>query len=131
MPKISIVIPTYNERENLPRLMSRLLDLGPDVDILMVDDNSPDGTAAEVEAIAQGQSQGRPDQAGRQDGPGLGLHNRLQDGARPGRRPGRPDGRGFLPRSRSTSRRCWRRSPTTTWRSDPGTSRASTWSTGR
>jgi dolichol-phosphate mannosyltransferase len=54
MPKISIVIPTYNERENLPRLMSRLLDLGPDIDVLIVDDNSPDGTAEEVEAIGRG-----------------------------------------------------------------------------
>jgi dolichol-phosphate mannosyltransferase len=54
MPKISIVIPTYNERENLPRLMPRLLELGPDIDVLIVDDNSPDGTAEEVEAIGRG-----------------------------------------------------------------------------
>lgn len=54
MPKTSIVIPTYNERQNIARLVSRLLDLGPDIDILVVDDNSPDGTAGEVEAISRG-----------------------------------------------------------------------------
>jgi dolichol-phosphate mannosyltransferase len=54
MPKTSIVIPTYNERQNVPVLISRLLDLGPDIDIFVVDDNSPDGTADEVEAIGQG-----------------------------------------------------------------------------
>jgi dolichol-phosphate mannosyltransferase len=54
MAKTGIIIPTYNERENMPRLISRLLDLGPDIDIFVVDDNSPDGTAAEVEAISFG-----------------------------------------------------------------------------
>jgi dolichol-phosphate mannosyltransferase len=54
MAKTSIVVPTYNERENISLLISRLLDLGPDVEILVVDDNSPDGTAEAVEAIARG-----------------------------------------------------------------------------
>ena len=54
MPKTSIVIPTYNERPNVARLMSCLLDLGPEIDILIVDDNSPDGTGDEVEAIGRG-----------------------------------------------------------------------------
>jgi dolichol-phosphate mannosyltransferase len=53
MPRTSIVIPTYNERQNVERLVSRLLDLGPEVEILIVDDNSPDGTAEQVEAICQ------------------------------------------------------------------------------
>jgi dolichol-phosphate mannosyltransferase len=54
VPRVSIVIPTYNERENIARLISRLLDLGPDVDILVIDDASPDGTAEIVGSIAQG-----------------------------------------------------------------------------
>lgn len=54
MPRISIVIPTYNERQNIARLISRLLDLGPSVDILVIDDASPDGTAEVVSGIAQG-----------------------------------------------------------------------------
>jgi dolichol-phosphate mannosyltransferase len=39
-----IVVPTYNERENLPRLAQRLSALPVPVDLLIVDDNSPDGT---------------------------------------------------------------------------------------
>ncbi|MFZ1947960.1 MAG: polyprenol monophosphomannose synthase, partial [bacterium] len=54
MHKTSIVIPTYNERQNIDRLVSRLLDIGPEVEILVVDDNSPDGTAEEVERIGRG-----------------------------------------------------------------------------
>lgn len=43
-----IVIPTYNERENVTTLIGRLLEIAPASDVLLVDDNSPDGTAAEV-----------------------------------------------------------------------------------
>ena len=43
-PKTLIVIATYNEIENLPRLAEEILQHAPDVDILVVDDNSPDGT---------------------------------------------------------------------------------------
>lgn len=39
-----IVIPTYNEAENLPKLVSALLSLPLDLSILVVDDHSPDGT---------------------------------------------------------------------------------------
>jgi dolichol-phosphate mannosyltransferase len=39
-----IVIPTYNESANLPRLAESLLALRPDIDLLIVDDASPDGT---------------------------------------------------------------------------------------
>ena len=39
-----IIVPTYNERENLPRMVARLLALPVAVDVLVVDDNSPDGT---------------------------------------------------------------------------------------
>lgn len=39
-----IVVPTYNERENLPVLMEKVLSLPVGVDLLFVDDNSPDGT---------------------------------------------------------------------------------------
>jgi len=46
------VVPTYNERPNIETLISALLEAGPDIHVLIVDDNSPDGTAACVEAIA-------------------------------------------------------------------------------
>ena len=39
-----IIVPTYNERENLPRMVAALLALPVAVDVLVVDDNSPDGT---------------------------------------------------------------------------------------
>jgi dolichol-phosphate mannosyltransferase len=43
--KITVVIPTYNEAENLPKLVPALFSLPlPELSILIVDDNSPDGT---------------------------------------------------------------------------------------
>jgi len=39
-----IIVPTYNERENLPRMAEKLLSLPVPVDLLVVDGNSPDGT---------------------------------------------------------------------------------------
>lgn len=48
-----IVIPTYNERENLPALAERLLALPVPVDLLVVDDNSPDGTGKLAGTLAE------------------------------------------------------------------------------
>lgn len=42
------MIPTYNERENIERLVGRLLNIRPELEVLVVDDNSPDGTAQVV-----------------------------------------------------------------------------------
>jgi len=47
-----IVMPTYNERENLPRMAQRLLALPVKVDLLVVDDNSPDGTGKLADELA-------------------------------------------------------------------------------
>lgn len=47
-----IVMPTYNERENLPRMAQRLLALPTKVDLLVVDDNSPDGTGKLADELA-------------------------------------------------------------------------------
>lgn len=46
-----IVIPTYNERENVAELLEGIRAHLPQADVLIVDDGSPDGTAAEVEAV--------------------------------------------------------------------------------
>ena len=43
--KTFIVIPTYNESDTLPELLEALLGLGIDLEVLVVDDHSPDGTA--------------------------------------------------------------------------------------
>lgn len=40
-----VIIPTYNEAENLPRMLDILMGMSEDVDVLIVDDNSPDGTS--------------------------------------------------------------------------------------
>src|SRR5512147_302240 len=42
--RITIILPTYNEAENLPKMVSALLSLPLDLSILVVDDHSPDGT---------------------------------------------------------------------------------------
>lgn len=52
MNKALIVMPTYNERENLPRMVQRLLALPVTVDLLVVDDNSPDGTGQLADELA-------------------------------------------------------------------------------
>src|SRR6266481_1412280 len=52
MNKSLVVVPTYNERENLPPLTQRLLGLPVSVDMLVVDDNSPDGTGKIADELA-------------------------------------------------------------------------------
>lgn len=43
-----VIIPTYNEIENIERMLEKVLSLSPEFDILIVDDGSPDGTASIV-----------------------------------------------------------------------------------
>ena len=52
MNQTLIVVPTYNERENLPALVQRLLSLPVPLDLLIVDDNSPDGTGKLADQLA-------------------------------------------------------------------------------
>ncbi|MDP9832390.1 polyprenol monophosphomannose synthase [Trueperella abortisuis] len=51
--KVVICIPTYNERESLPGLLDRTRAAVPDADVLVIDDNSPDGTGALADDRAQ------------------------------------------------------------------------------
>jgi len=48
-----VVVPTYNERENIEELIEKTLSTSPDIDILIVDDNSPDGTGEIAKKIAK------------------------------------------------------------------------------
>ncbi|MBT8335810.1 MAG: polyprenol monophosphomannose synthase [Gemmatimonadetes bacterium] len=50
--RVLVVIPTYDERENLPRIVPAVLDVDDRIDILVVDDNSPDGTGAVADDLA-------------------------------------------------------------------------------
>lgn len=49
--KVLVIIPTYNEAENIPRLIPAVLRQAPNIDILVVDDGSPDGTGKLVKEI--------------------------------------------------------------------------------
>jgi len=49
--KTLVIIPTYNESENVARIIEAVLAKAEHIDVLIVDDNSPDGTAAIVEKI--------------------------------------------------------------------------------
>ncbi len=51
MPKILVVTPTYNEAENIPKLIPAVLRQAPNIDVLVVDDGSPDGTGQIVKDI--------------------------------------------------------------------------------
>ncbi|MEU4193171.1 polyprenol monophosphomannose synthase [Kribbella sp. NPDC026611] len=54
LTKIVVVVPTYNERENLPVLAGLLADLKlPGLELLVVDDNSPDGTGDVADELAK------------------------------------------------------------------------------
>ena len=50
-----VIIPTYNERENIPQLVPAILGQGEHFDVLVVDDNSPDGTGEIADALASTQ----------------------------------------------------------------------------
>lgn len=61
-----IIIPTYNERENIISLVETILGFNPEFEILVVDDNSPDGTPDLVKELQK-------------EFPRLDLHQRLSD----------------------------------------------------
>ncbi len=55
--KTLVIIPTYNERDNIVQLIPALLKQEPEIEILVVDDTSPDGTAQAVEELQKNHSQ--------------------------------------------------------------------------
>ena len=63
-----VIIPTYNERENLEPMAARVRGAVPDADLLIVDDNSPDGTGELADKLAAGDARihvlHRPEKAG-------------------------------------------------------------------
>ncbi|HVD62262.1 MAG TPA: polyprenol monophosphomannose synthase [Gemmatimonadaceae bacterium] len=50
--KALVIIPTYNERENVPRIVPAVLSQDPSLEVLIVDDGSPDGTGQVADEMA-------------------------------------------------------------------------------
>jgi dolichol-phosphate mannosyltransferase len=81
--RVLVIIPTYNERDNLERAVSGVRTAAPDVEILIADDSSPDGTGAIADRLAHADEQvhvlHRPGKEGLGaayiDGFGWGLRN--------------------------------------------------------
>ncbi len=69
--QVLVVIPTYNERENLPEVVRQVLGLGDAYGVLIVDDDSPDGTGQAADKLARF-NQGRVDVLHRPGKSGLG-----------------------------------------------------------
>jgi len=53
VPSALVIIPTFNERANLPDLIAALTPLSSSLDVLIVDDNSPDGTGTAADQLAE------------------------------------------------------------------------------
>ncbi|MEV4460772.1 polyprenol monophosphomannose synthase [Microbispora sp. NPDC049633] len=51
--RVLVIVPTYNERENLPMITRRLREALPEVHLLVADDNSPDGTGRIADELAE------------------------------------------------------------------------------
>ena len=54
LARVAVIIPTYNERENLESIAARVRSAVPEADLLVVDDNSPDGTGELADKLAAG-----------------------------------------------------------------------------
>ena len=52
VPNSIVIIPTYNEKENIAKIIEKVFSLPEEFNILIIDDNSPDGTAAIVKELA-------------------------------------------------------------------------------
>jgi dolichol-phosphate mannosyltransferase len=68
--RVLVIVPTFNERENLPIVIAQLMRQ-PNVNVLVVDDRSPDGTGAIADDLAR-QHTGRIEVMHRVEHPGLG-----------------------------------------------------------
>ncbi|HSO66061.1 MAG TPA: polyprenol monophosphomannose synthase [Ornithinibacter sp.] len=66
--RVAVLIPTYNERDTLPVVVHRLREVVPEADLVVLDDNSPDGTGAVADGLAASDPQvtviHRPDKEG-------------------------------------------------------------------
>ena len=51
MNEVLVIIPTYNESENIIKIIESIFTIHPDINVLVVDDNSPDGTSSKVKEV--------------------------------------------------------------------------------
>jgi dolichol-phosphate mannosyltransferase len=83
--KTTVMIPTYNERENIKSLINDILSLDNDISVVVVDDNSPDGTSQLVESSFSNNSRVdlicRKDDKGRGTAGIVGFQHALKKGA--------------------------------------------------
>src|SRR5690606_17178838 len=97
-----VIIPTYNEKENIENIIRAVFGLSKPFDILVIDDGSPDGTAAIVHRLAETEFsdrlfiEERTGKLGSRDS----LYSRLQMGPSPYIRLYFRDGCRFFPQSR-------------------------------
>ena len=54
-PRVLVVLPTYNEKETVQRVIAGVLETGGSIDVLVIDDGSPDGTGDDVERLSRTQ----------------------------------------------------------------------------
>ena len=94
-----VVIPTYNEAVNLPLIVPQILAQDPRLDVLVVDDNSPDGTGRIADEMAAAEPRIHVLHRPGKGGPGEGLSGGLPLGAGAGLRVRLRDGRRLQPRS--------------------------------
>ena len=97
-----IVLPTYNERDNVELMAHRLLEAVPDASVLIVDDNSPDGTGAIADRLSAADERVRVLHRTEKNGLGAGGV-RPRPGRDAGPRRHRPDGLRLQPRPRRRS----------------------------
>ena len=102
--RVLVVVPTYNERENVPLLLPAVRSSVPAADVLVVDDHSPDGTGDIVDRAGRTSLGTSPCCAGLEAGPGQRLPGRIRVRPRSRLRRRRVDGRRPLSRSRGASR---------------------------
>ena len=104
--RVAVLIPTYNERDNLPGIVARVRASVPAADVVVLDDSSPDGTGEIADGLAATDPQVHVVHRAGEGGPRQGLPRRLRDRPRRGLRRGRRDGRRRLAPARAAARRC-------------------------
>ena len=73
-----VIIPTYNEKENIEAIITAVMELPLEFHVLIIDDGSPDGTAAIVKSLMAGKYKDRVFLVERSGKQGLRLY--LRDG---------------------------------------------------